>query len=511
MGPQKFTASNTAEALKMVKAKLGSDALVLSTQDTSDGVEVTAITPEDLSKLSNLNTNDNQNTGETEEYSPSVKTGQSSLQAKAAMYEEENSRNVQAPAKSVDLGRKLSSKANSGSSINPISIADALQQKKRTQLRSNDDNVAPDIEPYIKSASFPTLEESNSQQKASIPRSVPTQSEPTISQQSSVNPNNVDQLLTEIAEVKQLIQSQVAGNFWNNLQQETASHAEILKHLLNAGFSPKLCAEIAKNLSKTGDLNSLLQEARSHVSGLIKTIDPFKVFDQGGIFAFIGPTGVGKTTTVAKIAARCVLRFGRNQVALLTTDTYRIGAQEQLKVFAKILGLPVVSIRDSDDLSTKLNDLSNRKVILLDTAGVSQRDTLMVEQSQMLQDGSRNAFRILVMSSTTDLHTQEDVINLHNQAARAKDMPGIGAAVITKTDEATQLAPVIDCLIRNNLPLMFLSNGQRVPEDLSQPDIAYLSHRAMRSRSYSEDLSLNDDQIPAILSDHLNDWIKKVS
>ena len=511
MGPQKFTASNTAEALKMVKAKMGPDAMVLSTQDTANGVEITAITPEDLSKLSDLNTNDDRHQDDSFDNASSAKGGQSSLQAKSAKYEEENSRSVRVPAQSVELGRAAPSKLNAGSSANPISIADALQQKKRTQLRSNDDNVAPNIEPYIKSATFPTLEESNSQQKAFLPASAPIQAEPNPSSISSGKPNNVDQLLTEIAEVKQLLQSQVAGNFWNNLQQDTASHAEILKHLLNAGFSPKLCAEIAKNLSKSGDINTLLQEARSHVSGLIKTIDPFKVFDQGGIFAFIGPTGVGKTTTVAKIAARCVLRFGRNQVALLTTDTYRIGAQEQLKVFAKILGLPVVSIRDSEDLSTKLNDLSNRKVILLDTAGVSQRDTLMVEQSQMLQDGSRNAFRILVMSSTTDLHTQEDVINLHNQAARAKDMPGIGAAVITKTDEATQLAPVIDCLIRNNLPLMFLSNGQRVPEDLSQPDIAYLSHRAMRSRSHSEDLSLNNDQIPAVLSDHLNDWIKKVS
>ena len=510
MGPQKFTASNTAEALKMVKAKLGPDAMVLSTQDTADGVEITAITPEDLSKLSNLNTSDDDQQNIADDYPINPKMGQSSLQAKSAKYEEENSRSVRSSPQNIELGRGLSSKPSSGSSINPISIADALQQKKRTQLRSNDDNVSPNIEPYVKSATFPTLEESNLQQKAPPAKDAAT-SESNQANSSIVKPYNVDQLLSEIAEVKQLIQSQVAGNFWNNLQQDTASHAEILKHLLNAGFSPKLCAEIAKNLSKSGDINTLLQEARSHVSGLIKTIDPFKVFDQGGIFAFIGPTGVGKSTTVAKIAARCVLRFGRNQVALLTTDTYRIGAQEQLKVFAKILGLPVVSIRDSDDLSTKLNDLSNRKVILLDTAGVSQRDTLMVEQSQMLQDGSRNAFRILVMSSTTDLHTQEDVINLHNQAARAKDMPGIGAAVITKTDEATQLAPVIDCLIRNNLPLMFLSNGQRVPEDLSQPDIAYLSHRAMRSRSYSEDLSLNDDQIPAVLSDHLNDWIKKVS
>jgi flagellar biosynthesis protein FlhF len=500
MGPQKFIASNTAEALKMVKAKMGPDAMVLSTKDTNEGVEVTAITPDDLSQLSNQSPEEDRQVGSSS--SDSLRSHYRNAEEGFQVPQ----KSVRVPPRSVDLGRSTSSKGSEFSSVPQVSIADALQQRKRSQKLSQQEASESSIEPYVKPANFPTLEESNS---SAVP--LKKTSKETFSQDSRSAPTNVDQLLSEINEVKQLIQSQVAGNFWNSIQQDTSTHAEIVKHLLNSGFSPKLCADIAKNLSKSTHLTTLLQEARSHISSLIRTVDPFSIFDQGGVFAFIGPTGVGKTTTVAKIAARCVLRYGRNQVALLTTDTYRIGAQEQLKVFAKILGLPVVSLRDSDDLSAKLKDLSNRKVILLDTAGVSQRDTLMVEQSQMLQDGSRNAFRILVMSSTTDLRTQEDVISLHNQAAKAKDMPGIGAAVITKTDEATQLAPVIDCLIRNNLPLMFLSNGQRVPEDLSQPDIAYLSHRALRSRSYSDDLAINDDQIPAILSDHLTDWIKQVN
>lgn len=507
MGPQKFIASNTAEALKLVKAKMGPDAMVLSTKDTDEGVEITAITPDDLSKLSNQSYDSaDEASSDTESSRTNSPDARSKSGASTSRFDRENIGQVRASAKTIELGRQLTSRAADGSPIHQMSIADALQQKKRSQKQAHEDSESP-IEPYVKPASFPSLQDA-----VTKPGSSPASStNPAGSMAAGTTANHVDQLLSEISEVKQLLQSQVAGNFWNSIQQDSSSHAEIVKHLLNSGFSPKLCAEIAQNLPKTTHLPTLLQESRSQISSLIRTIDPFSVFDRGGVFAFIGPTGVGKTTTVAKIAARCVLRYGRNQVALLTTDTYRIGAQEQLKVFAKILGLPVVSLRDSDDLASKLKDLSNRKVILLDTAGVSQRDTLMVEQSQMLQDGSRNAFRILVMSSTTDLRTQEDVISLHNQAAKAKDMPGIGAAVITKTDEATQLAPVIDCLVRNNLPLMFLSNGQRVPEDLSQPDIAYLSHRALRSRSYSDDLAINDDQIPAILSDHLSDWIKKVS
>ena len=303
----------------------------------------------------------------------------------------------------------------------------------------------------------------------------------------------------------------MAGNLWGNIQQESSHVTEIVKHLLNSGFSPKLCAQIARNLPDDFNTPQLIKNAREQVKCLIKTSRAFEIFDRGGVFAFIGPTGVGKTTTVAKIAARCVLRYGRNQVALLTTDTYRIGAQEQLKTYAKILGLSVTALRDSEDLASKIKEFSNRKIILLDTAGVSQRDTLMVEQCQLLQNGSDRAKRILVMSSTTDLRTQEEVINLHNQAMQNSHNNKLDSVIITKIDEAAHLAPVIDSVIRHDLSILFVSNGQRVPEDLSLPDINYLSHRAMAMRAFSETFSITDEQVPALLSDHLGDWIRKVN
>jgi flagellar biosynthesis protein FlhF len=307
-----------------------------------------------------------------------------------------------------------------------------------------------------------------------------------------------------MAQVKNLLQSHLAGNFWSNLQQNAPAHADVVKMLINAGFSPKLCADIVQALPKEGDTPALLQRVTDIVETLVKVQDPIDTFDSGGVFTFIGPTGVGKTTTVAKVAARCVLRFGRNQVALLTTDTYRIGAQEQLKVFAKILGLPVVSVRDSDDLAAKLKEASKRKVVLVDTAGVGQRDTLMLDQAQMLAKGSGNAHRILVMSATTDLRTQEDVIVLHN---RADSNAHIKSVIITKTDEAALIGPIVDCLIRHEMPLLFISNGQRVPEDLNTPNTQYLAYRAMHPRA-SQESALQDNQIPAVLADNLTQWSK---
>lgn len=455
MGPQKFIAANSAEALRMVREKMGSDAMVLSTKDVPEGVEIVAISPDALSYLSTQKTP-----------FPSKSTTQ--------------------PTNTYTSEAPLERKPGTIPSLGGLVIADVLQNSPRARGLDR----SPVIQPS-------ELQANNSPEHSKANLATPIESP------------RVERLIAEVEEVKKMLQSHLATNYWGNMQQQAVNQAEVTKALLSAGFSPKLCAQLVQDLTDEGDVKALLNQAQQKLEGMIKLVDPISAFDQGGVFAFIGPTGVGKTTTVAKVAARCVLRYGRNQVALLTTDTYRIGAQEQLKVFAKILGLPVVSLRDSEDLASKLDELSQRKIILLDTAGVNQRDVLMIEQSQLLKEGSRYAHRILVMSSTTDLRTQEDVIMLHNQVAKDGDKSSILGAIITKTDEAAQLAPVLDCLIRHELPLLFLSNGQRVPEDLSQANIPYLAHRAMHPRHLGSNLNVNDDQVPALMADYLNDWTKK--
>jgi flagellar biosynthesis protein FlhF len=416
MGPQKFIAANTTEALKLVRQQVGGDAMVLSTRDTPQGVEIVAISPEALSSLSKRK--------ETE-------------------------------------GAEFSE---------PTITTTTISTSTNTVFSPEAGNASADI--------------------------------PTAPQ--------VEKLLAEFSAVKQLLQTHLSARAWDDIQAQSTDKAEALRILLNAGFSPQLCGELADELAALpADPNTrLIDRLQKLLEPKIQTLDPLSVFDPGGIFAFIGPTGVGKTTAIAKIAARCVLRYGRDQLALLTTDTFRIGAQEQLKVYAKIIGVPVVTLRDSDDLTTKLNSMKDRRVILLDTAGVSQRDTQMLEQAKLLLEGAPSLKRILVMSSTTDLRTQEDVILMHQMATQNEGQKALIGAIITKTDEAAQIGPVVDCLIRHKLPLMFLANGQRVPEDLSQANTAYLSHRALHPRSISGRLDIPDEQISVHLMDQLNDWIK---
>ena len=537
MGPQKFIAANTADALKLIRTELGSDAMVLSTKDTDQGVEIIAITSQDLANLSTRSESLDAFSNEASPFSERS-MAQSGLSDK---FENAIARRAQTPATKpfgeIPAGSLRRNPARAGRSVRapgaeaflPTSFnnAERIHRSDSSVINpSNNDAIfnasaaanakaAQDVAALTAArVSALNAAQAHRASEASLQKSVaPTASpSPAITNifESGSSPK-VEKLLSEISEVKFLLQSHVAGNFWGSIQQENTHVTEIVKHLLNSGFSPKLCAEIARNLPEDLSLPALIKNAREQVKCMIKTSHAFDIFDRGGVFAFIGPTGVGKTTTVAKIAARCVLRYGRNQVALLTTDTYRIGAQEQLKTFAKILGLSVTAVRDSEDLAAKIKDFSNRKIVLLDTAGVSQRDTLMVEQSQLLEHGSNKAKRILVMSSTTDLRTQEEVISLHNQAMQNANGEKLDSVIITKIDEAAHLAPVIDSVIRNDLSVMFVSNGQRVPEDLSQPDINYLSHRAMAMRAFSETFSITDEQVPALLSDHLGDWIRKVN
>lgn len=422
MGPKKFIAANATEALKLVRQQVGGDAMVLSTRDTPQGVEILAITPKDLALLSQAQ--------------------RAQMQPSAAP-------------------------------------ADAVKETLRQ-----------------------TLQEDSSPVSTMAP-----------SAGAGMGGADMDRLMAEIAQVKSLVQAHLSDKVWGEMQVQSVDQAEAVRILLNAGFSPPLCSQWAQEVhGPTDGTAAVTAQLQQLLEKQIRTLDPLAVFDAGGVFAFIGPTGVGKTTALAKIAARCVLRYGREQLALLTTDTFRIGAQEQLKVYAKIIGVPVVSLRDSDDLATKLKTLSDRRVILLDTAGVNQRDIQMLEQSQLLHAGAPALKRILVMSSTTDLRTQEEVIVMHQQAAlTSKQGPGrdIIGAIITKTDEAAQLGGVLDCLIRHRLPLLFLANGQRVPEDLSQAHVGYLAHRALHPRLLGQQLQVQADQVPALMADQLNHWARK--
>jgi flagellar biosynthesis protein FlhF len=181
---------------------------------------------------------------------------------------------------------------------------------------------------------------------------------------------------------------------------------------------------------------------------------------------------VGKTTSVAKLAARAVVRFGASRVALLTTDSYRIGAYDQLRIYARILGVSVHAVRDTNDLVATLDALSGRHLVLIDTIGMSQRDRMVAEQAATLAAAGR-VKRLLLVQATTNTPTLDQIVGAYKQL-------GIDGCILTKADEAGCLAPALDTIIRHELTLHFVTDGQRVPEDLRLPDAAALVREALQ-------------------------------
>jgi flagellar biosynthesis protein FlhF len=188
------------------------------------------------------------------------------------------------------------------------------------------------------------------------------------------------------------------------------------------------------------------------------------------VFAFVGPTGVGKTTTIAKLAARHCLRHGRESVALITTDSFRIGAHRQLDAFAAILGVPVRLADSAEKLASLLRELGNRRLVLIDTAGVAPRDTAITSALAHLDVNARIR-RCLVLAANVQPSVMQDAV----RAFGGKELAG---AVLTKMDETNVLGAAISVLIESKLPAVWLSSGQRVPEDLTLARVAHLLKRA---------------------------------
>jgi flagellar biosynthesis protein FlhF len=199
---------------------------------------------------------------------------------------------------------------------------------------------------------------------------------------------------------------------------------------------------------------------------------------KGGVFALIGPTGVGKTTTVAKLAARFALRYGRRHVALITTDTYRIGAREQLLTFGEVLGIPVDFAADRDELGRLLQEHARKRLVLIDNAGLSQRDLRLAAQ---LSDLARIPLikSYLVVSCGTHAAGLEEVF-------RSFGRTRLQGCIVTKLDEAVSLGPVLGALVRHHLPLVYACDGQRVPEDIHPAPTLDLVERAEALASESD-------------------------
>lgn len=282
-----------------------------------------------------------------------------------------------------------------------------------------------------------------------------------------------DSVMAELKSMRGMLEQRLEGLVWDEAARRRPLRDQLLQRMLESGFSPLLARHITEHLPDDYAASRAEQWLRAVLAKNVSVVPTGETLtDRGGVYALVGPTGVGKTTTTAKLAARCVVKYGTQGLALISTDHYRIGAQDQLRIYAKILGVTVHMAPDSASLTRLLDSMGNKHLILIDTVGLGQRDNRLAEQKALFV--STPVQRLLLLNATSQLEILEDVV----QAYRG---PGLAGAILAKIDEAVKLGAALDVLIRNRLTLHYGTNGQRVPEDLVAPNSDFLIDRALRA------------------------------
>jgi len=303
----------------------------------------------------------------------------------------------------------------------------------------------------------------------------------------------VHDMIAELRSMRAVLEQRLFGLAWTDLSRRDPAKVSALQMLLTAGFSGDLARRLAEPMPDGIDEQEGSRWLVSEINRNLLTAGADNdIVERGGVYAIVGPTGVGKTTTTAKLAARGVVRHGADRVALLTTDTYRIGAHEQLRIYGRILGVTTSVVRDANELKTTLAELRGKHMVLIDTVGMSQRDKLVAEQVSALARCGGNVKRLLLLNATCNGDTLEDVVRCYEPGS-------IDGCILTKLDEAQAIGAAMDVIIRNRLALHFVANGQRVPEDLHVPNRQYLIHRALRAVPTGSVFGLEHEEFPLLL------------
>lgn len=270
-------------------------------------------------------------------------------------------------------------------------------------------------------------------------------------------------VMDAIGAMRGALENRIDELLWGNQLRRAPQAVSLFQTLLGYGFSTALLRAMLKRLPDQLAAKAAFQWARNELITHLPVLkNEDELWTPGLVLALVGPTGVGKTTTIAKLAARCVRRSGPDSLVMITTDTYRIGAHEQLKIYGQILRVPVHVVQDAAELRQVVQTIRPDQTILIDNVGISQRDRYISEQAAMLAGAGRTVNRILVLNASSHGDTLDEVARTYTNDGGSP----LKGCIITKVDEASRLGAALDTSIRFQLPIHYVSNGQKVPENL---------------------------------------------
>ena len=475
MNVKRFTARTPREALGLVRQAFGADAVVLSTRPSAEGVEVLAMAPESLAHIEQVRSTAplaapapapvTEVHEDVEALSMSTLSFQDYVRER--MLKRRQTQIAQPPHLAPVPARAVETAAPTAAPATPVTVSGAHRASLPPMLREE-----------IRYEPAPTAVPSLAQTRAQA-------------QDSADNTRREQLMLSELRQVKGLIEERFGALAFMEKLQRSPQRASLTQKLLDGGFSPALIRKLVEGLPidcademawAAGVLDRNLQAAESEPA----------IEEVGGTYALIGATGVGKTTSTAKIAAAFATRHGSGNLGLITLDAYRVGAQEQLRTYGRILGVPVHTAHDRASLEDLLDLLSAKSMILIDTAGMAQRDSRTRELLEMISH--RSIQKLLVVNAAAQGETIEDVmISYHAGTCRGM--------VISKIDEAVKLGPALDAAIRHKLKVIGVANGQRVPEDWHRLSAQALVQRALRAQPNTS-WRLDADEVSLVFAGH---------
>jgi flagellar biosynthesis protein FlhF len=285
------------------------------------------------------------------------------------------------------------------------------------------------------------------------------------------------ELANEVKDMRRMLESQLATLAWNDMSRRSPLQAAMLKELAQLGITQDLASSLARKIPADLSFSAARRFALATIARTVQVTGD-RWLETGGRIAFAGPAGAGKTTLLAKLAARWVLRHGPRRVALVSADAVRIGAHEQMHMLGRLLGVTAHTVYDVAELPELLDALSGQQLVLIDTAGASPRDPDLARRLHLLSQAEKRIETSLVIPASIQSGAIEEAMKLFAVAQPS-------SCVITKVDEAVSLGGVLSTLVRHKLPVAYISDGQRVPEDLHPARSHTLVSRAVEIASRS--------------------------
>lgn len=461
MNIKRFHAATSREALAKARMAFGDGTLILSNRPTANGVEVVATAEDTLGNI-----DQGKESLQIEHRPEAMPPARRSLQERAALetrnpVKEDTEQLAMSTLSFQDYVRErmLRRRHEALQEANPL--ATALAEREPETLRER-----PTPAPVVRHNPLRPIHppQETAPRTARRENSVAPLMAPSMDSQG---------LMHELQSMKDLIEDRFNTLSWLGQARQNPIQSNLMLKMIRAGYSPSLARAILERMPEEMDAAESVRWLMEVLERNLRTdagMPP--LYEEGGIFALVGSTGVGKTTTTAKLAAMCARIHGPGSVGLITLDTYRVGAHDQLRSYGRMLGIVAHLAHDRAALQDLLGLLSGKKMVLIDTTGVAPRDPRKRDMLEVLNLPQVN--RLLVLNAGSHGDTLDDTLG-------AFKTDGSQQAILSKVDETVKLGPAIDALIRHQMMLRGVTNGQRVPEDWEAADAHKLVSASMRA------------------------------